>query len=235
MNIRDQVKTADYWREHIEYEIKTQERFKKKLLDPTLAPTHRSRLQGNLFHRKFELISSQFSAGEKLPLLRKSFLELVKEIEKTSKTRNEKLFLLDEVENYHIFIQIISLAEVLGIKQENIKTITSNSNQENWDKIIYFLLEKEEREGIEIKHKNYQYLYDFIKKEGAENSKILSYLEQWTDKFKECYWHDSHKVEDSGYFGYWSWEAAATVKILKTSIPEIDQSIFFPILSEDRG
>lgn len=58
-------------------------------------------------------------------------------------------------------------------------------------------------------------------------SKLKTYLsDQWYDIHDECEWYDSHKT--SAFYGYWSFEAAALVKILNLDDKTLQNQDYYP-------
>ena len=57
---------------------------------------------------------------------------------------------------------------------------------------------------------------------------LFSYLKKWYNKHNECGWHDSHKSKQNLYYGYWSFEAGATAKILGIDDSDIRNCKYYP-------
>ena len=55
---------------------------------------------------------------------------------------------------------------------------------------------------------------------------IQEYLKLWYPAFESAAWHDTHKMENGGYFGYWAIEAAAYVYLLDLDDSEITHMIY---------
>ena len=62
-----------------------------------------------------------------------------------------------------------------------------------------------------------------------EQKKIVKqYLDSWYELNKEAYWFDSHKSKNNTYFGYWSFESAAVVKLLGLDKNNFKENQYFP-------
>ena len=55
---------------------------------------------------------------------------------------------------------------------------------------------------------------------------IQEYLKLWYPAFESAPWHDLHKMENGGYFGYWAIEAAAYVYLLELDDSEISHMVY---------
>ncbi|WP_052732859.1 PoNi-like cognate immunity protein [Hymenobacter terrenus] len=57
--------------------------------------------------------------------------------------------------------------------------------------------------------KVYQSLYDSIDAPAEQQAALVQqFLKNWYKGMRKTAWYDSHKETDSGFFGYWCWEAA---------------------------
>lgn len=64
----------------------------------------------------------------------------------------------------------------------------------------------------------------------ALDSKLLKgYLKNWYSKHRNCHWYNGHKAKGPAYFGYWSFEAAAVIKIKRTYSALSNPGPHFPI------
>ena len=55
---------------------------------------------------------------------------------------------------------------------------------------------------------------------------IQEYIKLWYPAFKSTPWHDTHKMEEGLYFGYWAIEAAAYVYLLDLDDSEISHMVY---------
>ena len=55
---------------------------------------------------------------------------------------------------------------------------------------------------------------------------IQKYLKLWYPAFESAPWHDTHKMEEGLYFGYWAIEAAAYVYLLDLDDSEISHMVY---------
>lgn len=137
---------------------------------------------------------------------------------------------LDEnFETYNYLLKVISKAILFDISKENLEQLASfvgkmdtNKNLEIWrpDKVIGFLLQSRVSNFQIPSEVLFPSMYTLLEKvldsgsksEAEEAMKV--YLDNWYDLHKTDPWYNNHKKQ-RGYSGYWCWEAAAIVKIMK--------------------
>lgn len=109
------------------------------------------------------------------------------------------------------------------------------------DILIEFLLSEQLEDRPKIIMESYsKYFYIPETYEGARNSILavdsiesesilLNYInKQWYQRHRSCGWYNGHKAKNITYFGYWSWETAAIVKIRSLSDIELKKSKYYP-------
>ncbi|WP_081779669.1 PoNe immunity protein domain-containing protein [Pseudobutyrivibrio sp. MD2005] len=58
---------------------------------------------------------------------------------------------------------------------------------------------------------------------------LNEYLEKkWYKSNRQQYWYDSHKSANNTYFGYWSFESAAVMKILGEDDSLLKDQKYYP-------
>ena len=127
-------------------------------------------------------------------------------------------------DSYVELIKVLSLAVLLDCNPEegNLSELIRKINKAAYEDYLvdrflcYF--DSNRKEGTHIfRWKNsYQPLQNVIESsDGAEAVALLTiYLEkQWYRIHRGCAWYDSHKNDKATYYGYWSFEAAAVVKM----------------------
>lgn len=131
---------------------------------------------------------------------------------------------------------LLSLATLLGLGDEQIERVANfyaaDETNDGADELFEILLAKLGRtsypaEGL-IHEDPYQLLLDCIKAEPDDRPALMTeFLKRWFKGQKECDWWGSHiprkgtTVLDTGFFGYWAFEAA-----LVTYLWDIDDSSY---------
>lgn len=110
---------------------------------------------------------------------------------------------------------------------EVIGPLLCNSNINDW---LYNYLIYEKKENSLLFEDVYGDLKNII--ESNSNSKILeikNYLEsKWYKLHSDCGWYDSHKGKQNTYYGYWSFEVGAVVKLLSLDDSVLKNTKYYP-------
>lgn len=96
---------------------------------------------------------------------------------------------------------------------------------EAWIRIYGTNLVREEDCVLQPAHKE---LLQFLRSDLMDVDQMNQYLEMWYARCSNCYWHETHHLEDGGYFGYWSFEAAFVAKLLKSDESTFGAHIYYP-------
>lgn len=123
---------------------------------------------------------------------------------------------------YIELIKVFSLAVLFSIKKDDIIVLEKKIINEKFnDFILNVMINKLdtswENQGLGFEFPGiYECLKKILNSNEPENINLLKYYlqNQWYRIHKECSWFDSHLSENDNYYGYWSFEAGAAVKIL---------------------
>ena len=126
--------------------------------------------------------------------------------------------------SYMELIKVLSLAVLLGFDREdgNLCRLTKKITESSYEDYLvdrflcYFDGNRKPSVHISRWKNSYQPLQNVIESsDGTEAVSLLkTYLEkQWSNIHKGCAWYGSHKNDKVTYYGYWSFEAAAIVKM----------------------
>ncbi|MCP3752877.1 PoNe immunity protein domain-containing protein [Pseudomonas sp. SBB6] len=123
---------------------------------------------------------------------------------------------LDDVEEHHECMQVISLCILLGRHDllERFVALMDNGGYAEQDTLYEDLLSRvlPDRYDVDEWYQDYatplvQTIYATSPEQAA--SRLQGYCEQWYEHFLHASWYDTHGDDESGYVGYWSFEAAA--------------------------
>ncbi|GEM55829.1 hypothetical protein B0A58_08750 [Flavobacterium branchiophilum NBRC 15030 = ATCC 35035] len=180
----------------------------------------------NLAKKYILIIENKYSKGDFIKELQPIFKESV---ENFSQAWSE------DYQGYPLLLQMVSLGILLKSDEEEFKKITDFLNkatqsniEEMWkpDNLIFFLMgdTKNKRKG----DKPYEKLYEITQLPKLEAEKaIKDYLEVWYSLHQTDPWYNTH-LRDSGYSGYWAWEVAAVVKVMKLNDSGFKDNPYYP-------
>ncbi len=133
----------------------------------------------------------------------------------------------EEDATYSDMIAMVSLAILFEVSDAEINQLIEyvdkterNSNLKDWkpDYVLGYLLHSRNANKVVPDTVLIPSLYQGVveltqlNKEEAQ-IKMKDYLEKWYELHKNDPWYNNHKKQ-SGYKGYWCWEAAAVVKVM---------------------
>ncbi|WP_424237970.1 PoNe immunity protein domain-containing protein [Bhargavaea ginsengi] len=172
-----------------------------------------------------------YSAGTPLDEIRAFVTEVVDWMEKTDDER----FSYD---HYQDCVLLLSLAILLEADEDLFKRICKLSSVYlQKDALIDLLIKGRndtEQESLNrdfLFKKPYRHLENVLFGEDREQRLwwLKVYLQKyWYEGHDEAAWHDLHLHEDNIYYGYWSFESAAIVKILGLDDRELAGRRYYP-------
>jgi hypothetical protein len=96
------------------------------------------------------------------------------------------------------------------------------------DGLIIFLTNYLEEKPIQYTNSQIDYFNRLI--ESDYKSEILALeLDSWYKEHKDAYWYNTHESSRDTYYGYWCFEVAALVKVLRINDSEFRTHKFYPV------
>jgi hypothetical protein len=131
---------------------------------------------------------------------------------------------------YDIMVWFVSIGILLDIEDADFSKLCEaikRNNAKDWilDKLIHSRIPSWELSSTFIQKEPYQFTQNIFDSKG-----IREYLKKrWYKGHRDAAWHESHKLSGVfAYFGYWSWESAALVKVLGINDYELKELDFYP-------
>lgn len=204
--LRDKKKNENYWKEHIERLKYDMLEMDFKLKDVGQEYLEEEKTFVELIRLK--LLVSLYSAGEDINECKKLYITNLNNIVNSN----------IKIENYVDLIWYISLGVLFNIEQKEIE-ILNNMILPKYrnDKLVCFFMNYLKSDNLEGKayfiNEPYSYL-ERILNDKVEDLKdyMIEYTKKWYSSHYDEYWYSSHK-EYGDYFGYWSFELGAIIKI----------------------
>ena len=166
-----------------------------------------------------------YSGGEDLSLVRDSMPALLNAVDDHLNNLGAVLSAFDlGTQTYYVeALWLLSLTRLLGLGEDGVERVANfyaaDESNDGADELFETLLAKLGRksfpaEGL-IHEEPYRLLLDCIKAEPENRPALMAqFLKRWYKGQRECDWWGSHvprkgtKVLDTGFFGYWAFEAA---------------------------
>ncbi|HDS1219547.1 PoNe immunity protein domain-containing protein [Stenotrophomonas sp. TWI143] len=93
-------------------------------------------------------------------------------------------------------------------------TLIGNAGKDRlFDEIAILLVEDERVLGRQVLYRQYLPLMEAIASPSDRPGLVKKFLDGWYAGSRNVYWHGNHRDVDSGYMGYWAFEAALVVML----------------------
>lgn len=228
--MRDRYQNEEYFKELMEKEKKSifmfENAVKKSIYEK--GEYDRGTLNGyNILISSYQNeINLWYSSGMNLKKIREEYFKLLYLYEKMW---NRKYGYID-------LIKILSLAVLFEVDEEEMSKLAQKLELENFDDYLANILIRNIIPAWNHTGEEFEFtgIYDCLRqvltsgeKQGCELLK--EYLQkQWYDIHRDCAWHDSHKSTKRIYYGYWSFESGAIVKIMGWDDSSLKDVPYYP-------
>lgn len=225
--MRDMLKSKKYFEESLEYTDNCIEEFEAAMANVLEEQGENSPGIKNgynilvMYYTK--KLNLQYSLGETLENVKKTYIKLLSYYSQAWDTQS----------GYMELVRNLSLAVLLSVECFEIKELENKIIKEDLnDYLVRAIDSKWKMKGQDFVFKNtYESLRPIIEeKEGKRCVNALkNYLEkQWYGMHRETAWYNSHKSRQNTYYGYWSYEAGAIVRIMNLNDEELKQQKYYP-------
>ena len=218
LQLRDTICTKEYFDEYIREESERVKKFEDKIASGTLAADRVMPAKRKLFSIRTGLLIAKYSRGYALDELKSEFTDI-------ARTFGEDL----DMGTYDEDLRFLSLCVLFNadndIKEHAVKLIKES---DGYDSIIECLATHAVPDGNTLKYPEvYGDMWEMICKNDTEG--IRGYLQKkWYKSHSQAYWYDAHKAKEKLYFGYWAFEIAALMKVLKIDAESLKGVEYFP-------
>ena len=219
--LRDKVKNESYWEEHIERLKYDMLEMDYKLKD--VKPDRLEEAKSFVELIRLKLLVSLYSAGEDINECKKLYITNLNNIVDSN----------IKIETYVDLIWYISLGVLFNIKQQEIEILANMILPKfREDKLVcYFMnyLKSDHSDGKTYFIKEpYSYLEELLNDKVEDlNNYMIEYSKKWYTSHHDEYWYNSHK-EYGNYFGYWSFELGAIIKIKGLNNESLKDINYYP-------
>lgn len=217
--MRDKIKQEQYFSGFIAYENSRIEKYmvlRKKVVEQRGETDKGVKAANmNLFNFSLHKLIASYSIGIPIPEIRSQFPDMC------------EWFLLTDNVSYADLVTVASLCILLDCDEYIVKLRGKAFEAKLVDSFIQFLLQDEKMEVLSKSFAPYSKIA-VISQISDKETALKEYLHSWYLDNKDAYWFDSHKKDSDVYFGYWSFESAAVVKILGLSPSNFYYIDYFP-------
>jgi hypothetical protein len=189
-----------------------------------------------IFSEYLHLAIARYSFGGSIPETIQDFEKAIESVEYEwfyPKEDSAAAFYFDWYSKL-IWMLSISVSDLFSEKaMKVIIQIADNAKEKDW--LLEYLISSRIQDRPPVDTLIFPKPYASLKKavdetDPAKRSAIVKhYLEkEWYPGHKGVYWHDNHKSKHDTFFGYWSFEAAAVVKIAGIDDSSFRDNEYYP-------
>jgi hypothetical protein len=228
--MRDKVKNIQYWLDRISQTENLRKARFEKLSNGLIANDRINIVKQDMVDSYLRSISSKYSSGS--PIINLKF-DLVNAIDLTHESwdgfwkLNYEGKILNQyvLDAYDQMLWMLSLGYLLDVSETDFKKLVEVIDRDGVkDYLFEFIIRAKLKDRLPITEESYEFgwiLFGKLRqaiietdKSKAEESVKEFVTKDWYKEHKQCGWYNSHKSKHDTYFGYWSFETAAVVKIM---------------------
>ncbi len=228
--LRDKVKPSEYFDKWVSYDLEQIARIQSEIDSPNLlAPYGRVLAASHICEKSLSVVIMRYSAGFDLGSLRGDMLVFLQKREQLRAMcealppelqKNRAMYERLSFDNYIDHFWWLSLAFCLGMERSYIVrtlVLIGNSGKDALlDRIALKLGDERPVTAAQLLFpKQYAGLFQAIDATAEEQARLLKqFLDGWYKGNRNvAAWYDRHQHDDTGYVGYWCFEAALVVKL----------------------
>jgi hypothetical protein len=231
--MRDQLKDEDYFKEFIRSQNQSIDKF-RNWIETGVTPAERIPIvKCSLAEKTIAILIAEYSMGEPIEQLKKCWLrsvELISEnwagawkLDDGDGTEYDQYIL----SAYDEMLWMLSLGYLLDVPEEDFKKlVTVIDHDQVKDCLLEFIIRAKIKDRPVLTEESYRKyfnipeIFDKIRRATTEENNMKAEIligdfvtEDWYKNHKGAAWFDNHRSKSNTYFGYWSFESAAVVKI----------------------
>lgn len=185
-------------------------------------------VQRQIFTTSMHTVIAKYSAGYPIPEIQNDFLKAIDNLEYGWQCSKINI----QFDDYVLMLWMLSLGNLLDINEDDYKKITAVLDDSNHKDYIYDIIISSKLSGRNTGSPiYYPDKFGFLKDlyETKDIGALKKYLDNyWYRKMKLAYWYDNDKNKNEVFFGYWSFESAALVKILALDDELLKEQQYYP-------
>ncbi len=212
-------------------------RIKDKLASNQVTQDRVPSIKRFLFSNMLHVTIARYSIGGTKEEVKKDLLAAISFADKAWAYPDDdpqySAFLFDWYSKAIWLVSLASLLKLTPAETKPILTVLDNSKDTDW--LLEFMARSIDPARSIAGSLVFPTVYGSLKEAVEEKDPIKAsalvkrYLEkEWYQKHRQAYWHDIHKSAHTVFFGYWSFEAAAVVKIAGIDDGSFQDNQYYP-------
>ena len=212
--MRTNIKDIEYFKNYIELNKDDIKFYVEGLEDGTTPKDRIWAVKRQIFTTSLHTVIAMYSSGCLIDEIQNEFNNTIKYLAGGWENSNSNI----SFDDYILMLWMLSLAILLDIDDENFEKIVKVLDTNKQEDYIFDILIAHKFKSRKINQNElYPKAFEFLKELFATKDiqSLKEYLDKsWYKKFTSTYWYDNDKNKNEIFFGYWSFESGAFVKIL---------------------
>ncbi len=236
LELRSNIKDVEFYLRRIKETTEIQAKSEEKLAAGLVANDRVPSVKRMVFSQFLHLLIRKFSAGFSITDIEADFrsaFDLIQEIWPDEGSEDMPDYLKDW---YVKMLWMLTFGIFFKISDEDFTRIVSvwdKTGRRDWliDYLVAYRIPNRPKVDTLIFPKPYATLKKAVdESDPLKRSAIVKhYLEkEWYPGHKGLYWHENHKSQHDTFFGYWSFESAAVVKIAGIDDSSFRDNMYYP-------
>lgn len=231
--LRDTFRDQRYFDEQVEYNARKLVEFRAIIADPGTAPDHRRQLRHTVFRRELEQLVARYSRGEPVSELRTAYPRVVAALAEYQAQAGREAHDFGHFDAYVLALWIVALGILLDVDDVTfhraVEELDNAGRDAIFDRLVALRVGGRAPARALLYPDPYAPLLEALDASGTTRTVLIRrFLDGYYEGMRGAYWHDSHLGEDAGYFGYWCFELAAFVKVLRIDDSAFAASPYYP-------
>lgn len=228
MKTRTSLKDLTYFEDYIQLNNEDIEYYLNELRAGSVREDRISAVNRQIFTTALHTVIAKYSAGYAVPHMIPDFIKAIDALSEGWNSRKELRF-----DDYILMLWVLSLGVLLHVDHSDFERIVnalkaSGHQDYIYDIIIAFQSGQKQIPGSPLVFPNaFGFLKNFY--EIKDTTELKKYLDHnWYKEMRETYWYESDKGKQPSFFGYWSFESAAFMKIVKLDDQFLKDQQYYP-------
>ena len=226
--MRTQYKDEAYFKNYILLNQDDIRYFNEGLASGATRADRIAAVRRQLFTTMLHTLIAKYSSGLPISELQEDFPAVIAACQVGWQNQSKDI----HFDNYVLILWMLSLGILLDVKTEEFEKIVSivdggSRSDQLLDMLIRKKLPQRRIAGQVLYPVQFSFLSEFIL---TRDVQLLKHRleKQWYSAMKLTYWYDNHKNKLDVFFGYWSFESAAFVKILNVDDSPLRDQQHYP-------
>lgn len=230
--MRTQLKSKEHFDFFIPKQKERTEKFEDAITSGRIGEDRAPEIKRQIFTINLHRLIAKYSAGSPVNEIKVDFGEVITKFERGWKDKGDILEDNIHFDDYVLMLWMLSLGVLLDIELkdfERIVKVLDNSSRKDY--LFDYIIASKIPSRVITDKITYPKHYDFLKNliDSKNVTELKKHLDsKWYKSMETTYWYDNHKSKADTFFGYWSFESGALVKILNLDDSILKGQQYYP-------